>query len=61
MMLRSSVEYLWGAARVGLARLNRLLAETGSSDDDMIFHVRGAKDEWRSKDLRRSAADPRKP
>ena len=78
MSWRSSVQYLWkaaragiarlnrllaetGTARAGIARLNRLLAETGNSDEDMIFHVRGAGDEWRSKDLGRSAVDPRKP
>lgn len=61
MSWRSSVQYLWKAARAGIARLNRLLAETGTSDEDMIFHVRGAGDEWRSKDLGRSAVDPRKP
>lgn len=61
MTWRSSVQYLWNAARAGLARLNRLLAETGNSDDDMIFNVRDAKDEWRPEDLRWSALDPRKP
>ncbi len=55
------LQYLWKAARAGIARLNRLLAETGNSDEDMIFHVRDAGDEWRSKDLGRSAVDPRKP
>jgi hypothetical protein len=40
MTWRSSLQYLWKAARAGIARLNRLLAETGNSDEDMIFHVR---------------------
>ncbi len=61
MTLRSSVQNLWNAARAGLARLNRLLAETGNSDDDMIFHMRHDKDEWRPEHLGRSAVDPRKP
>ena len=61
MSWRSSVQYLWKAARAGIARLNRLLAETGTSDEDMIFHVRGPGTNGDLKDLGRSAVDPRKP
>jgi LPS sulfotransferase NodH len=60
MTWRSSLPYLWKAARAGIARLDRLLAETGNSDEDMIFYVRDAGDEWRSKDLGRGAVDPGK-
>jgi hypothetical protein len=60
MTWRSSLPYLWKAARAGIARLDRLLAETGNSDEDMIFYVHDAGDEWRSKDLGRGAVDPGK-
>ena len=61
MTWRSSLQSLWKAARAGIECFNRLLAETGTSDEDMIFHVRDAGDEWRSRKLGRSAVDPRKP
>jgi hypothetical protein len=60
MILQSSVQTLWSAARAGLGRLKRLLAETGNSDD-MIFDIRDPGDRWRSDDRERRAADPRKP
>jgi hypothetical protein len=60
MSWRSSVQNLWRAARTGLARLNRVLAETGNSDD-MVFDIRDPKDRWRSNERERRAADSRKP
>jgi hypothetical protein len=60
MTWRSSIESLWNAARAGLARVNRLLAETGNSDD-MIFDIRDGRDRWRSDDRERRSVDPRKP
>ena len=30
------------AARNGLARLNQLLLEAGSADEDLVFHIRSA-------------------
>jgi hypothetical protein len=59
MTWRSSIESLWNAARAGLARVNRLLAETGNSDD-MIFDIRDGRDRWRSDDRERRSVDPRK-
>jgi hypothetical protein len=59
MTRRSSVHDLWNAARAGLARLKRLLAETGNSDD-MIFDIRDASDRWRLDDREPRAVDPRK-
>jgi hypothetical protein len=60
MTWRSPVQNLWSAARTNLARLNRLLAETGNLDD-MIFDIRDPKDRSRSNDRERRAIDPRKP
>ncbi|MGA8587645.1 MAG: hypothetical protein WB715_28150 [Roseiarcus sp.] len=60
MTWRSSLQYLWKAARAGIARLNRLLAETGNLDD-MVFDIRDPEDRWRSNERERRAADSRKP
>jgi hypothetical protein len=60
MTWRSPVQSLWNSARVNVARLSRLFAETGNLDD-MIFDVRDPKDTWRSNDRERRAPDPRKP
>jgi len=60
MTLQSPVQSLWNAARAGIERLKRLLAETGTSDD-MIFDIRDPGDRWRSDDRERRAAGTRKP
>ena len=60
MTWRSPVQNLWNTARVNLARLGRLLNETGNSDD-MIFDIRDPKDRWRSNERERRATDSRKP
>ena len=41
--LGSTVESVWRAARDAVVRLNHLLAETGNSDDDLVFHIRRAQ------------------
>jgi hypothetical protein len=43
MTLQPSVRNLWNAARSGLARLNRRLAESGDAED-LIFQAPDAKD-----------------
>jgi hypothetical protein len=58
MTWRSSVQNLWSAARAGLGRLKRLLAETGTSDD-LVFDIRDPRDRWRSNERERRAADSR--
>jgi hypothetical protein len=60
MTLRSSVHILWCAARACLARLDRLLAEAGDSDD-MIFDIRPGRDGWGSDNPDPRMIDPRKP
>jgi hypothetical protein len=60
MTLQSSVRNLWSAARTGLGRLKRLLAETGNSDD-MIFDIRDPVDRWQSDHCKPRSTDPRKP
>jgi hypothetical protein len=60
MTWRSSVQNLWRAARAGLARLNRVLAETGNSDD-MVFDIRDPRNRRRSNERERIAANSREP
>ena len=60
MTWRSSVQNLWRAACAGLARLNRVLAETGNSDD-MVFDIRDPRNRWRSNERERLAANSREP
>jgi hypothetical protein len=57
--LGSTVESVWRAARDAVVRLNRLLAETGNSDDDLVFHIRHAQSDVEAADqdrARRSAS-----
>ena len=42
MTYRLSARGLLRAVRSGIARLNDLLTETGSSDDDLVFHIRNS-------------------
>jgi len=55
---RSAVQTFWRAARDGLARLNRILAEADPGDD-AVFHVppRGPE---RTDDAERRIAEARK-
>lgn len=41
---------MWRAVRGGLARLNSLLLEEGSSDEDLVFHIRNSESEARPLD-----------
>jgi hypothetical protein len=60
MTWRSSIQDLWRAVRAGLARLNRVLAETGNSDD-MVFDIRDPSNSWRSNERERRATNSREP
>ena len=61
MTLESRAKGAWRAAREALARLNRLLAETGNSDDDLVFHIRRETEDRPSTNTARSAIDSREP
>jgi hypothetical protein len=50
MSLGSTVENVWRAARDALVRLNHLVAETGNSDDDLVFHIRRSESDIRVAD-----------
>jgi hypothetical protein len=52
--LSSTAENVWRVARDALVRLNRLLAETGNSDDDLVFHIRRAESDLRDADRDRA-------
>jgi hypothetical protein len=45
MKYRLRAQGMLHAVRVGLARLNRVLSEAGSSDEDVIFHIRKSEAE----------------
>lgn len=45
MTYRLKAQGMWRAMRNGLAGLNRLLAEPGRSDEDLVFHVRCSEPE----------------
>jgi hypothetical protein len=49
--LGSTVESVWRAARGAVVRLNHLLAETGNSDDDLVFHIRRAQSGLEANDV----------
>ena len=56
--LGSTVESVWRATRDAIVRLNHVLAETGNSDDDLVFHIRRAQSHLEAADrdrARRSA------
>jgi hypothetical protein len=48
--LGSTVESVWRATRDAIVRLNHLLAETGNSDDDLVFHIRRAQSDLEDAD-----------
>jgi hypothetical protein len=54
MRLSSTAENVWRVARDALVRLNHLLAETGNSDDDLVFHIRRAESDMRDADRDRA-------
>lgn len=39
MTYRLKAKVLWRAVRDGFARFSRLVAETGNSDEDLVFRV----------------------
>ena len=45
------------AARNGLSRLNHLLLEAGSADEDLVFHIRNAESDGPPPD--RSVSSPK--
>ena len=52
--LGSAVESVWRATRDAIVRLNHLLAETGNSDDDLVFHIRRAQSDLEAADQDRA-------
>ena len=60
MTLGSRIKGAWRAAGDALARLNRLLVETGNSDDDLVFHIRRSADDRQSSERQQSGFKPRK-
>jgi hypothetical protein len=50
---RSAFRNVWNSARIGLARLNRALADAGDPPD-MVFHVREPTDFRPSEDRGRA-------
>lgn len=61
MMDRSRAQGMWRAVRNGLAQLNRRLAEAGSSDEDLVFHVRHRRSESSLPDRKPEASRLPKP
>jgi hypothetical protein len=55
MSLGSTMENVLRAARDALVRLNHLVAETGHSDDDLVFHIRRSESDIRAADSDRAA------
>jgi hypothetical protein len=49
---RSVLQDAWSAARAGLARLNRALADP-DNDQDMVFHIHEPRESWRPDDTER--------
>lgn len=56
--LGSTVESVWRATRDAVVRLNHLLAETGNSDDDLVFHIRRAQSDLEAADRDRERRNP---
>jgi hypothetical protein len=54
MSLSSTAETVWRVTRDALVRLNHILAETGNSDDDLVFHIRRAESNMRDADRDRA-------
>ena len=51
--LQTAFRNVWNSARIGLARLNRALADAGDPQD-MVFHVREPTDFPPSEDRKRA-------
>jgi len=60
MTYRLRAEAVWRAMRNGVAQVKRLLAEAGSSDEDLVFHIRNSE-ESRPLDRRPRTCSPPKP
>jgi hypothetical protein len=54
--LGSTVESVWRITRDALVRLNHLLAEAGSSDEDLVFNIRRSQSNERTADWDRADA-----
>jgi hypothetical protein len=52
---------MWRTVRDGLARLNSLLLEEGSSDEDLVFRIRNSEPETRLLDRRPPPSRPEGP
>jgi hypothetical protein len=52
--LSLTAESVWRATRGALIRLNQLLAETGNSDDDLVFQIRRSESDMRATDRNRA-------
>lgn len=51
MSVGSHVKISWRIARDAFAHLNRLLAEPGNSDEDLVFQIRRHQDNWQTGDV----------
>ena len=58
---RFRAQGLLRAVRERLARLNRVLMETGSSDEDLVFRIRKSGPESSRRDQARQAPDCPRP
>jgi hypothetical protein len=54
MRLSSAAESVWRITRDALVRIHHILAETGNSDDDLVFHIRRAEGGMRTTDRDRA-------
>jgi hypothetical protein len=51
MSVGSHVESWKRIAQDAFAHLNRLLAERGNSDEDLVFQIRRSQENWETSDL----------
>jgi hypothetical protein len=61
MTERWNAQDLLRRLRNGVARLNRLLAEAGNSDEDLVFRIRNSTEESPFSDQKRRAPSPKRP
>ena len=57
MRYRLKARVLWRALRDAFARLSHLIAETGNSDEDLVFHVQNFEPEYPLSDRTGRAPD----
>ncbi|HEY1863487.1 MAG TPA: hypothetical protein VGG77_07325 [Roseiarcus sp.] len=50
----STIEIVWRVTRDAVVRLNHLLAETGNSDNDLVFHIRRSQSDEEASDQNRA-------